>query len=195
LIVRDDEGFHLYSPQIPDLVAGRDSREELFRDLPEILSFAAPERRLQDAVFHEEAVFAAPEGQFVVRLANDDQTQQRRRVARRVLAALKALEQREDMLDVPRTPSGLVLFVCALPNDPIWWLTEQLDPRGEALIVVAPVAEEFVWTSHLGNGVQKGDQKGWQGLDYWGWTVDTTVAEMMASQGLRSRPRRVLVHV
>jgi hypothetical protein len=192
LVVREDDGSHLYSPQIPELVAGRETHEELYRDLPDILSFAAPERRLEDAVFHDEAVFAAPEGDFVIRAANDDRTQQRRRVAQRVVAALQVPTQREDMLDVPRTPSGLVLFVCALPADTIQWVTEQLDPRGEAAVVVAPVAEEWVWTSHLANN---GDRHDWKPLEHWGWTLDTTVGEMMTGQVFGNRPRQVLVSV
>jgi predicted RNase H-like HicB family nuclease len=194
LVVREDNGFHLYSPQIPELVAGRETREELYRDLPDILSFAAPELRLEDAVFHKEAVFlastAAPEGDFIIRAANDDRTQQRRRLAQRVGTALQIPTQREDMLDVPRTPSGFVLFVCALPADTIRWITEQLDPRGEVAVVVAPVAEEWVWTSYLAN---VGDWQDWRPLEHWGWTLDTTVAEMMTEQVFGNRSRQVLV--
>ncbi len=119
LIIRRDGGAHLYSPQLPQLVAGRETVEELFRDLPDILSFAAPDADLGRAVL------------------------------------------------------------------------EQLDHRGDAAVVAASVADQWLWTTHF--AYDDASRQGWHSLDHWGWTLKTSVAEIMASQTLANRPRQVLV--
>jgi hypothetical protein len=191
LIVRRDGGVHLYSPQIPELVAGRDTPDELFKDLPDIVSFAAPDLDLRDAVIHQEEVFSVPEGDFVVRVARDDHASQRDRVHRRIVAALQVPTQVEEMLDAPPTRSGLLLFVCAVPSDTVRTIMEELDPRGDAAVVAVSVADEWLWTTHFAYGDEK--RPNWYSLDHWGWTLDTSVADMLRDGVVATRPRRVLV--
>jgi hypothetical protein len=191
LIVRRDGGVHLYSPQIPELIAGRDTPDELFKDLPDIVSFAAPDLDLRDAIIHQEEVFSVPEGDFVLRVALDDHASQREHVQRRIAAALQVPTQVEDMLDAPRTRSGLLLFVCAVPSDTVRTLMEELDPRGDAAVVAASVADELLWTTHVAYDDET--RLDWHPLDHWGWTLDTSVAEMLRDGVVATRPRRVLI--
>jgi hypothetical protein len=177
------------SPQVPGLVGGSNSDEELNSDLPGLLRFAGVDTDGLSVRFHQEVVMPTPNGDLVCRVTRDGHFNERCEVAERIRQALTVKAQRDDMFDVPRTPTGEVLYICTVPTDTIRWCAEQLHPAGEGATVAACVADEMVWATYISNGLDPGGHP----LEYFGFSLDTTVSEMMRAQVVVNRTRKILV--
>jgi hypothetical protein len=190
-VYAEDETWSVSSPQIPGFVGGRGSREDLARDLADMLRFACVDTEELTVRIHEEALIPMDEGDLVLRVASDDQFEERREVAERLRSALADDIQREDMLDAPRTPTGGVLYLCAVTSDTIRWCVEQLHPDGDGAVAAVCVAEEMIWAAHFFTGANAPGQP----LEHFGFSLDTTLSEIMQAQVIANRPRRLAVAV
>jgi hypothetical protein len=77
-------------------------------------------------------------------------------------------------MSVPANVAGAVVYVCALPTDTMGWVADQLDPRGDAVTLAVAIAEGFVLTIPMIL-----DQSADETLSAYGYTRDTTVAEIV----------------
>jgi len=185
VVTREGESWTVTSPQLPGFVGGRDSEDELRRDLWGMLRFAG----VEDGTglrHHEEVVHTTPEGDFVIRVANDEYRQQRLEVAGRVERALTIAVQREDMLNSPLTSTGDVLFICAVPSDTIAWCAGQLEADGHGAVVVLGVADQLIWAMHLYVGEARA-LTAHPPEDY-GWSLDTSLGEVMRRVPFANHP-------
>lgn len=175
-------GWGIESPQLPGFVGGRSTREELEADLDDILEFAEAPRDAVRAI-HWQSHLTLPDGdECVVRVHHDRHVGERMDCAKSVMGALSLAEQRTQVMDVPRTRTGEVLFVCALATDHVGWLVDQLDPRGETAVFAVAVAEQFIYTTALHRGDIDDETEEWLPLSEFGWDADTTVSEIMQYQ-------------
>ncbi len=191
IVYGEDGSWSASSPQVPGFVGGRASREDLSHDLPGMLSFAGIDPEGLTVRVHEEAMISTNEGDFVLRVASDDHFEERREVAERIRAALTDEIQREDMSDAPRTPTGELLYICAVPSDTVRWCVEQLHSDGDGAVAAVCVAEEMIWATHFLTGADAPGQR----LEHFGFLLDTTLSEMMQSQVIANRPRQLAVAV
>lgn len=191
IVYGEDGTWSAASPQVPGFVGGRGSREDLRRDLPGMLQFAGEDLEGLTVRLHEEAMISTDEGDFVLRVASDDHIEERREVAQRLQGALGDKVLREDMSEAPRTPTGEILYICAVPTDTVRWCVEQLHHDGDGAVAAVCVAEEMIWATHFFTGADAPGQR----LEHFGFSLDTTLSEMMQSQVIANRPRRLAVAV
>ncbi|WP_432112205.1 hypothetical protein [Streptomyces sp. YPW6] len=179
-------GWGVSSPQLPELIGGRDSYEDLRRDLAEILEFGGLDASAS-VVIHRQKYVVAPGGDetFVIRIANDEREFDRFEAGMRLTGVLNDPRQRSQILAGPKTPSGEQIFICGTPTDTLGWLTEQLLP-GEFASVISSVADEMfggkpIRECIIGHAVEPAD-KGWMTLSEAGLTAETTLAELSVAQ-------------
>ncbi|MGK5742905.1 hypothetical protein [Micromonospora sp. URMC 103] len=188
-------GWTVRSPQVPGLIAARDTLKELSADLPGLLEFAGVDLSAVERRPHIEKVISVPEGDLVVRIAGDKHRQEREATANRIVAALAVQDQRPGLLSVPRTLSGEVLYVCVVPSDTVRWLTDQFGPSGDAAAVAMNVAEEMIWATHFVAGPPADATDDALSLADLGFSMETTMGEMMRESSGRSSPRRLILSV
>ncbi|MEU8284539.1 hypothetical protein AB0C01_09390 [Micromonospora sp. NPDC048905] len=172
----DDEDWAFHSPQIPGLMGGRSSLLQLRADLPEILRFADVPLPVQIRV-HVEDMYDSAGTSYIIRQSQDGHRTERSATAQRLRAALTVAEQREQLLSSPRTRTGEVLFIAAVPSDALHDISAQLHPSGDAAVVVCNVADELLWSFHLTNAEDLDAAA--RPLGDLGLSGETTIAEVM----------------
>jgi hypothetical protein len=188
--VEADGGLSAESPQLPGLVMGRPTETEFLRDYRKILKELGARMPIYG---HRQWRHETYEGvEYIVRLSEDNKDL-RISLSQRLSAVLGS-EQRHDVVRRSvATVTGEILFICALPLDRIGFITEQLDlAAGDAAVLVAPVAEDGVWTTELIVGPNLAG-KDWHSLSELGLTQDSTVSELMMASGIEGIDRG-LVH-
>lgn len=108
------------------------------------------------------------------------------------IAALMGSEHRHDLVGraLP-TVTGEILFICALPLDRIGFITDQLSvSAGDSAVLVAPVAEDGVWTTQLGVG-QRASFEDWHALREFGLSQNSTVSELMMALGVEGHDEQL----
>lgn len=186
----DQDGWGVYSPQLPGFAGGRETMLELAHELPDLLEFAgvAPGTTVRR---HQENQYHTSDVDYVIRVANDGHRPERVRTAQQLESALRIPGQRQELLDAPQTRTGDVLFVAAVASDRVRDLATQLHPDGDVAVVTAGVADQMIWTTQFANTV--GLLPDAHPLEYYGWAPDMTVGELMRSQVLAGSPRQVLL--
>ncbi len=168
-----DAGLSAVSPQLPGFSYGRPTRTEFITDYKNVLRDAGV---LGDVLGHEQRRFASPEGaEYVIRVAEDEHHAERTELAWRLEAALET-EQRHDLLNSATNPMGEVTYICCVATDTLGWVSEQMDPRGDAVRVALAVADELVWTTQFATAAEQ--PEGWATMEDRGWTTETTVGEV-----------------
>lgn len=132
LIVTEDpdSGFSAESPQVPGFIFGRNTMTEFLADYRQALHWAGVRG---DVMGHRQSWLETPEGaDCCIRHSTDGETAAARlEVAQRVERIMQS-EQRFDFLDrAARNLMGELTFVAVLPSDPIRFVTEQMDERGD----------------------------------------------------------------
>jgi len=176
LIMRQEDGYAVYSPQLPELMAVYASTAAAGKDLAEALEWAGWDRAGR-LVQHNEVVRQG--GDIILRWAQDEHAERRIEVAERLSRAMTVPEQLAEMLAAPRGRAGSALFICCVATDTLGWVTDQLDSRGEVAAAVTCVAEDLIYTAYFAAGV---DDLDWRAIDEWGWTRETTIGEMILSE-------------
>ncbi|MBF9134292.1 hypothetical protein I0C86_35985 [Plantactinospora sp. S1510] len=185
----DDDGWTLYSPQVPGLAAGRDTLMDLRHDLPSILRFAGVEPGTPVQV-HTENLKEIEGVEYVVRIANDQHAESRQETAGTLLSVLADESQRNLLTAAPVTRTGEVLFIIAEPTDRLRDIAAQLHPKGDVAVIVAPVADRMLWTTHIANSDDLMREA--KPLGELGWSENMTVSELMR---IDSGPRQALVPI
>ena len=185
-------GWSVESPQLPELVGGRDSLIELEADLIDILRFggAPDEYRM---VRHLERHFSDDDGEWAVRWVVDRHVKERVATAQRLLQCMSVPEQKRELLVNVRTPTDEVLFVSMLSGDKLTSLFEQMDPRGDAVTVVLPVSDVGVWSMQF--AYESPDAPAdWPSIKDYGLDPHATVGEAMTRlNALPSRERALVL--
>lgn len=185
-----DHGWSVESPQFPGFTMGRQTLAELKRDLIPALRFAnAPE---SDLVLHMVQRRLSPEGEeFLVRIAEDAHRADRLEAYRRLLGIMET-DQRVDMLTTARIPTGEASFITVVPSDTLGWLGEQLYDEDDVFTIVVAVADEGLFSTQMSSDPSR-SQQGWKGYEEMGWTVETTVSEVLRTLAGKAQKERTLI--
>jgi hypothetical protein len=179
-------GWGISSPQLPGFIGGRATQEELRQDLPELLSFAGVDTDQDDVRLHLERHLVLVNGEeLTVRVATGEKDEdQRASVANTLVSALRVSSQVSQMLDVPRRPTGEVLFVCATPYDTIGWIIGQLENDDAACVVLQKAVHEIRTQSFTTGFVaaQAAVREHTHSVDEMGWDEKTTLQEILEAQ-------------
>jgi hypothetical protein len=168
-----ESGFSAESPQVPGFAFGRPTKVETVRDLYPALNWAGAIAPLTTHVQHRGV---SPEGvEWIIRLAEDTHRSERVLVAQQIEGVLLG-DDRQNILDYPRTKTGEVVFVSCLPDDPLGFVVEQLWERPDS-VVVALADGPKLWTIPVGNHA---DDPEWRSFDELGVDMKTTVGELRA---------------
>lgn len=178
-------GWGVTSPQLPELVGGRETYAEVRADLAEILSFGGISDGV-DVVIHRQKYVVTPGGEdsCFIRIASDECEFDRIEAAMRLTGVLKDPAQRSDIMGGAKLSTGERLFVCAVPSDTLRWLSEQLLP-GEPASLIASFADEMfggkpLWEMPIAHGSDEGEPEGeWHALAESGLTPDSTLADLI----------------
>jgi hypothetical protein len=196
-IVTDEgaDGLTLTSPQVPGFTFMRGTKTELLRDYQEDLFKAGV--RGQVLGHWQLRRLVGDEREVLVRWATDPQfdPEARIEVAQRLLRMLAGPEAAEALAAAEPNDLGETIFICCLSTDSLRWLVEQLDPRGDVVTLAVSVAEQMVFTTQIGTGMDLD----WPSLAEHGLSLDTTVADFMQHPTLPSareqRSGQVLLRV
>lgn len=161
LIVRlsDDGSVYATSPQAPGLMYGRPSLDELHDELEDVLSFHFDRPGPFEIVEHHEHHHEIAGRELVVRLADDEHSDERVAVYERIGRVIAVPEQAESLVTAVTNPVGEAVYVCAVPSDTFGWLVVQLDPRGDALVAALTIADDFLFTLPL--ALDDGTRQAW----------------------------------
>jgi hypothetical protein len=176
LIVRLSEDGKAYatSPQAPGLAYGRQSLHELHDDLEGVLSFHFEQPGPFKVIEHHERHHDISGHELVTRIAMDEHHAARLTVSDRIGQVMAAPAQAESLLSAVPNSAGEVISVCAGPSDTIGWLTEQLDPRGDAFVAALSIADSMLLG--LPFTVGDGSRPGWEAASY---PRETPLSEIM----------------
>lgn len=125
-------GFGVSSPQLPELVAGFDTEQELEDELLSILTFGGAPKEYQLEKHYQEYSTSAGREWFV-RTAHDLKLKDRATTLRSFVSLIHITPDPIDR--ATKSTTGEATFVIAVPDDTVGWLAEQLT-FGCALTVV-----------------------------------------------------------
>ena len=174
-------GWGISSPQMPELIGGRDSYEELVADLEQLLAFGGASEQAPRLLHLQKHRMLMNGDEFIIRVARDEKFEARWHVGQQLTAALNIAGQLHAMLSVPRRPTGELLFICAEPSDTVGWIVEQLNDHDAACVVVG-VASELIRTQFFGSGPSDSADEPWVRLADMGWSDRTTLSEIIRQQ-------------
>lgn len=143
------QGGYATSPQAPGLTYGRPTLWDLRAGLDEVLAFHFNRPGPFPVVEHQERAHEVAGRELVTRLALDGRRAARREVYDRLIRALAAPEQARLVVEAPTNAAGEIVYVCAVPSDTVRWLADQLDVRGDAIVVATAIADALVFTLPL----------------------------------------------
>ncbi|MBF9349270.1 hypothetical protein BKG80_18950 [Mycobacteroides chelonae] len=144
----DDYGWTIESPQVPELIGGRSTSEELLADAPDIIDWAT-DRQVFDHIFaHEQHIVADPQGrQYLIRwqFTDDDHNSDARyeTAGRLNFAVTSGLITPEEFGQHPALElTGERLYIAVVGTDTLGWIQDQLSDRENCCILA----------EHLGDG-------------------------------------------
>ncbi|NCL74220.1 hypothetical protein [Rhodococcus sp. YH1] len=176
----DEFGWAISSPQIPELIGGRNTLQELVDDTSEILQFAGVNDGDFDQVWvHEQHVYLDPSGdEYLIRFAHEDDNEvdneARRMCASLTLSCVEAGFDEDKKARQPRLVTTERLMIAALGHDTIGWCLDQLD-AGTSAVVVQQIADDATHAVAIGETVP--DEVTWE-LEDLGLTRKDTVTSM-----------------
>lgn len=175
----DRFGWGISSPQLPELIGGRDTYEELVADLNQLLEFGGAKPDAPRVIHHQKYIELANGDELMVRMAQDGKAEDRLRVGMHLATAMGVAAQLTDMLKAPRRPTGEVLFICVEPDDTLGWVSTQLNQQDAGCLVLQRDADKL-HTLFIAHGKTSTD--GWDRAEHVGWAPDTTVLELFEAQ-------------
>ncbi|GAA2445249.1 hypothetical protein [Streptomyces glaucus] len=147
LIVRKtDSGLYVTSPQAPGFMFGRETLKAVRADLQDALSFHFDEPGPFRVLEHHERHYEIADGELVTRIANDKFLDERQFVYERLGEVLRDESQAISLAHGVANSVGESVYVCALPQDTVGWLVDQLDERGDAFSAAILVADQMLLT-------------------------------------------------
>jgi len=190
IVTHDEDGVWAESPQLPGFVMARNTATEFLRDYRDVLA----EVGVRQVIGHHQYLDQTAEGvEYAVRFRDGVGAIERRSLANAIRRLLATESRHEFLADARTDATGVVVVVCARTIDQLGDLFEEIDPRGEALVLAAPWGEEMVWTTQVALG-DLADHPSWVSLEQYGLGHDSTVGQLMAALGDPSAARsRVLL--
>lgn len=173
IVTKEGEtGFSLVSPQLPGFVMARPTEAELRDEYTRALRLEGVRGRV---LSHMQIRGVSAVGQeFAIRWATDEHESDRREVATRMASILDTTET-SSLEDHEPDDRGVVTYLCCVPGDNLGWVAEQLDPRGDVLVVVVSAAERMVFATEIAAG----HLRDWPSISDHGWTFQTSLGEVM----------------
>ncbi|MFC9441159.1 hypothetical protein [Nocardia sp. NPDC057030] len=174
-------GWTIESPQIPELIGGRSTIQELVKDTTEIIQFAKdPDQRFDEIFAHEQHWLVDPSGdEYLVRLSvsgDDDSVDERYQTAGRLHAAVHDGYDQDEKERQPQSVTGERLLLVVLRTDTLGWVVDQLGPNGCA-VLCQHEGDGAIWSVPIGaSGLDK--QQRW-GFELLGLSRDSTFADML----------------
>lgn len=184
LLVTDDEdeGIVMTSPQIPGLIFGRPTRQEFLREYRDAIRWAGV--KSGKLIGHWQKRGLTPNGdEYVIRWQTGENFKEADRLEvantlnRNLASGQSAILGMLDELEP--TATGEYQFVVCLSEDTVGWLVDQLRPDGDVVIAAMGVAGVMVAMTQIATG----EDIGWPSLDELGYSRETTMGEMLSSQG------------
>ncbi|MFE9927396.1 hypothetical protein [Streptomyces sp. NPDC005533] len=180
LLVRQTSGgLYATSPQAPGFTFGRKSLKELRNDLEDALSFHFDKPGPFHVLEHHERHYVISGGELVTRIANDKYKDDREAVYARLGEIIKDDRQAKALAHGVTNPVGESVYVCALPQDTVGWLMDQLDERGDAVSAAVLVADKMLLTLPIAYGDSYGEIDGTFTLAESSFNHTTTLSEII----------------
>ncbi|WP_327168816.1 hypothetical protein [Streptomyces subrutilus] len=180
LLVRQTaDGLYATSPQAPGFIYGRKSLKELRNDLEDALCFHFDETGPFSVLEHHEHHYVISGGELVTRIANDEHKDERQAVYARLGDVIKDKIQAEALAYGVTNPVGESVYVCALPQDTVGWLMDQLNERGDAVSAAVLVADRMLLTLPIAYGDTYGKIDGRYTLAESDFDRATTLSEII----------------
>jgi hypothetical protein len=173
-------GWGISSPQLPELVGGGDTYEALYGDLDELLAFGGAPAGSGRAIHIQKHCVLADGDELLIRIARDAHETRRTQVGQQLTEAMKVPAQLEHMLKGARRPTGELLFICALADDTLAWVSEQLTAEDAACAVIS-LDEQFIRTQYIGSSREQ-DERPWRRTADMGFSDKSTLGEMVRAQ-------------
>lgn len=172
-----DDFWALESPQIPSLVGGRPTLQELVDDTDMILQLAEVSRDDFDEVYpHSQHVVLSPDGaEYLVRIYLDDNEVRELSAGRVAMSIEQGNEVKNEDLQ-PKLATGERLIIAATGTDRIGWFMAQLRDEEGAIIEWNKV-EDFCYSLPLID--QKFGTDDTYSLESLGLDEDSTVSEWL----------------
>lgn len=142
-------GWTVRSPGVPGLIAAAADYDRLFEELACLLGAAGVDLSTDLLRHHFERHVSVGDTDVVIRVAGDEHRGLREHTASRIVAAMISPERRRQLLSVPRTATGEVLYICVVPTDTVGWVTGQLGGDGDAAAVAMSLGGPTIWTAHF----------------------------------------------
>lgn len=145
----DEYGWTIESPQIPELIGGRSTIEELILDTPGIVEWAKDQDQTFERTFmHEQHLVADPDGgHYLIRFQvnHDDDDESRYETASRLnFAIVNGLVLRDEYGPHPPLNTGERLYVVAVGTDTLGWIRDQLDGRDQPCVLAEDTGDGAV---------------------------------------------------
>lgn len=135
----DNYGWTIESPQIPELIGGRNTAEELVADTSEIIEWAKDSGTEFDKQYvHEQHLVVDPAGrEYLIRwqFNSDDYDARYETVGRLNYAVLNGLADDDEIAQQPVLPTGERLLIAAVGADTLGWVEDQLSERGGCCVL------------------------------------------------------------
>jgi len=179
ITTQDDSGIWAESPQLPGFVMARNTETEFIRDYKRVLA----ELGVKQIVGHNQFLRATPEGvEYALRFRDGVGKDERAELANGIHRLLATEARHEFLADTGTDATGVVVIVCTRTIDQLGDIFEEIDPRGETIVLAAPWGEEMVWTTQLAQG-DLADNPRWISLDQYGLSHESTVGQLIAAFG------------
>ena len=174
----EDYGWSIETPQIPELVGGRNTIAELIADTPSIIEFASdPGQEFDRTVLHEQHLVIDPDGdEYLIRWAHDSHEDERRNTAARLNHSVLNGLHPEDKPKQPTLATGERLLIAVQRDDTVGWIQDQLGSHMACVLSQRDSGSDAIYSIPFGdNGL--GGAKRWT-LEDLGLTRDSTFSEM-----------------
>ena len=137
----DAYGWTIESPQIPELIGGRDTSEELLADTADIVEFAIDQGAEFDRIYrHEQHLVVDPEGrEYLIRWEFDgnDADERYDTASRLNFAVGHGLMDESELEQQPTLPTtGERLMIAVVASDTLGWIEDQLSERSACCVLV-----------------------------------------------------------
>ncbi|MFD4438098.1 hypothetical protein [Bacillus safensis] len=172
----DEFGWSISSPQIPELVGGRSSLNDLLRDTDSILSFVDMSA-FENRYLHEQHVYLDPDGnEYLIRLMDEHGNPERTTTASRLVTAVEWGYEPELRARQPQLVTTERLLIAVIGTDTIGWCFDQLGVGGGA-VIAEHRGDDAVYSIPIVDGKLPGTTT-WE-LEELGLTRDDTVDALM----------------
>lgn len=191
-VTEDPEiGYSAESPQLHGFACGRRTISEFTRDYKAAPVWAGATGHV---VTHWQVRGASTSGrEWVMRWRTEEpEDHERMRLGNLLRRILSGPEGETLLAEAVANSLDEVVFVLSVQTDSLADVAAQLDDRGDALVIVAPVGDEGIWTTQVATSAGH-EREQWPSAHDRGWTLQMSIGELMTKLGIESGPRERLL--